>query len=606
MLLFVYSRNVTASGFQSVIALSLGVVDAYDRSCELNSAPRWRFLRVQRECEGERERERGRGRRLDDDDVLKPSTEGDTAGCGLSKTGRTKGGGCVGSRNSLCCSLHLVVVAVISVSIDVEEDSLAIISLSLSYVFPFPHPSLSLSTSLPTARSLSPYSIVVVVAAAAAAAAVVPVVGGVGVVVVLSGEWPLTVCLYIHSDCAKKTISGLPLISEEGLDPPPAQCSTGAFDQTPRLVDESTGGGPPQHCCQDAQNELLEFQEGSRELEAELEAQLGQAEGRLRDLQVENQRLKSEVDTLKVGAKVRAAVSHCDQCGTLVKLAVWNSDQQQYKEKLEQQYAQSYKQISVLEDDLGQTRGIKEQLHKYVRELEQANDDLERAKRSAPDPSHQMRQRLATIVSLEDFEARLNQAIERNAFLESELDEKESLLVSVQRLKDEARDLRQELAVRERNTDVSRMSAPSSPTLDIDRMDSAVQASLSLPATPMGKGMDNAFISPRVLNNGNSPLTPSARISALNIVGDLLRKVGALESKLAACRNMAKDHAARRAIGNTANGNIVNGNIGTTKFTHTLHSYCDKPTVNGLSPGTLAAITSPRTVSPPNMLPLSV
>lgn len=45
----------------------------------------------------------------------------------------------------------------------------------------------------------------------------------------------------------------------------------------------------------------------------------------------------------------------------------------------------------------------------------------------------------ATIVSLEDFEGRLNQAIERNAFLESELDEKESLLVSVQRLKDEAR-----------------------------------------------------------------------------------------------------------------------------------------------------------------------
>lgn len=51
------------------------------------------------------------------------------------------------------------------------------------------------------------------------------------------------------------------------------------------------------------------------------------------------------------------------------------------QEKLEQQYAQSYKQISMLEDDLGQTRCIKEQLHKYVRELEQANDDLERAKR---------------------------------------------------------------------------------------------------------------------------------------------------------------------------------------------------------------------------------
>ncbi|KAJ8254108.1 hypothetical protein COCON_G00207200 [Conger conger] len=308
--------------------------------------------------------------------------------------------------------------------------------------------------------------------------------------------------------------------------------------------------------CQEARDELQEFQEGSRELEAELEAQLGQAESRIRDLQAENHRLKSEVDTLR--------------------------------EKLEQQYAQSYKQISVLEDDLGQTRGIKEQLYRYVRELEQANDDLERAKR-------------ATIVSLEDFEARLNQAIERNAFLESELDEKESLLVSVQRLKDEARDLRQELAVRDRSVDGSRMSAPSSPTLDIDRADCAVQASLSLPATPLGKIMDNAFLSQKVLNNGSSPLTPSARISALNIVGDLLRKVGALESKLAACRSMAKDQATRRAL-----TGITNGSIGSGKFSHTLQSCSDKPIVNGLGPGTLAAITSPRTVSPPSILPLSI
>lgn len=43
------------------------------------------------------------------------------------------------------------------------------------------------------------------------------------------------------------------------------------------------------------------------------------------------------------------------------------------------------------------------------------------------------------MTSLEDFEARLNLAIERNAFLESELDEKEALKVMVQRLKDEAR-----------------------------------------------------------------------------------------------------------------------------------------------------------------------
>jgi len=45
----------------------------------------------------------------------------------------------------------------------------------------------------------------------------------------------------------------------------------------------------------------------------------------------------------------------------------------------------------------------------------------------------------AAAASIEDFEAKLNYAIERNAFLESELDEKENLKSMVQRLKDETR-----------------------------------------------------------------------------------------------------------------------------------------------------------------------
>ncbi|XP_007886644.1 nuclear distribution protein nudE-like 1 isoform X2 [Callorhinchus milii] len=312
---------------------------------------------------------------------------------------------------------------------------------------------------------------------------------------------------------------------------------------------------------QEAREELEEFQEGSRELEAELEAQLEQAEHRNRDLVADNQRLKLELEALK--------------------------------EKLEQQNAQSYKQISMLEDDLGQTRGIKDQLHKYVRELEQANDDLERAKR-------------ATIVSLEDFEQRLNQAIERNAFLESELDEKESLLVSVQRLKDEARDLRQELAVRERQ-DVTRKSAPNSPTLECEKMDTAVQASLSLPATPVGRSGENGFTSSKAIANGfgTTPLTPSARISALNIVGDLLRKVGALESKLAACRNFAKDQTSRRSY--TSSGNGTAAVVNSTKFSNSgLATYFDKGTVNGLDQGSSRGIGLAAPSSPPSMLPLSV
>lgn len=41
--------------------------------------------------------------------------------------------------------------------------------------------------------------------------------------------------------------------------------------------------------------------------------------------------------------------------------------------------------------------------------------------------------------SLEDFETKLNQAIERNAMLENELDEKQRMGEMCQRLKDEVR-----------------------------------------------------------------------------------------------------------------------------------------------------------------------
>ncbi|XP_036163720.1 nuclear distribution protein nudE homolog 1 isoform X5 [Myotis myotis] len=235
--------------------------------------------------------------------------------------------------------------------------------------------------------------------------------------------------------------------------------------------------------AENTQEELREFQEGSREYEAELETQLQQIETRNRDLLSENNRLRVELETIK--------------------------------EKFETQHSEGYRQISALEDDLAQTKAIKDQLQKYIRELEQANDDLERAKR-------------ATIMSLEDFEQRLNQAIERNAFLESELDEKENLLESVQRLKDEARDLRQELAVQQKQ-EKPRTPMPSS--VAAERTDIAVQATGSVPSTPVAHRGPSSSFTPGTFrrlddSTGGTPLTPAARISALNIVGDLLRKVG--------------------------------------------------------------------------------
>ncbi|XP_045141898.1 nuclear distribution protein nudE homolog 1 isoform X2 [Echinops telfairi] len=159
----------------------------------------------------------------------------------------------------------------------------------------------------------------------------------------------------------------------------------------------------------------------------------------------------------------------------------------------------------------------------------------------------------ATIMSLEDFEQRLNQAIERNAFLESELDEKEDLLESVQRLKDEARDLRQELAVQQKQ---EKPWTPLPSALGAERTDTAVQATSSLPSTPaVHRGPSSSLNTPGTFRRGlddsagGTPLTPAARISALNIVGDLLRKVGALESKLASCRNFIYDQSPHRAGG---------------------------------------------------------
>uniref|UniRef100_UPI003AAFEBFB nuclear distribution protein nudE homolog 1-like n=1 Tax=Centroberyx gerrardi TaxID=166262 RepID=UPI003AAFEBFB len=281
--------------------------------------------------------------------------------------------------------------------------------------------------------------------------------------------------------------------------------------------------------AEEAQEELQEFQQMSRDYEVELETELKQCEARNRELLAGNNRLRMELEN--------------------------------YKEKYETQHSEAYRQISSLEGDLAETTAIRDQLHKYIRELEQANDDLERAKR-------------ATIMSLEDFEQRMNQVIERNAFLESELDEKENLLESVQRLKDEARDLRQELAVQQKQerkpslssaakdpSSSSSSAAPPTPPLTPadkrtaeDKTTSSSNQPLpsASPSTPsrLPISADSFTSPPPSVSRGESlsgtPLTTSARISALNIVGELLRKVGNLESKLASCRDYVHEQTVSR------------------------------------------------------------
>lgn len=195
------------------------------------------------------------------------------------------------------------------------------------------------------------------------------------------------------------------------------------------------------------------------------------------------------------------------------------------------------KQISKLQDELAECKSLKEEMQKYIRELEQKNDDLERTNRCA-------------MFSLGEFEAKLNEALERNAILESELDEKDELAEAVQRLRDEARDLKQELAVRQIKAQKQENNSIRSNSIDEttvnndgnNNTNSNVNLNTSCPMETdtsfssqsiaddktKEEKIQNSELANNVFNIPNvhqNPVTSSIRISALNFVGDSLRKI---------------------------------------------------------------------------------
>ena len=213
-----------------------------------------------------------------------------------------------------------------------------------------------------------------------------------------------------------------------------------------------------------------------RDLEGELETQLKQAEEKIRSLNILTSKLQNE--------------------------------KSQLTEKLSELLKDYEGEVTELEGELAEMKDIKEEMDKHVRELEQQNDDLERAKRN-------------TLASLEEFEGSMNAAIERNAFLESELDEKENLAMAVFRLKEEARELRSELQVLNPQVEENEIEKVKQTKDNVkEEQNSHKKVTVETPVKP--KSISAA---------GNAPSTPSARISALAIVGNCLRKIGALELK---------------------------------------------------------------------------
>lgn len=247
----------------------------------------------------------------------------------------------------------------------------------------------------------------------------------------------------------------------------------------------------------DTKEEFDEYQDGSRELEAELDTQLKQYEQRVKDLINDKTKLEDE-----------------------------NEDS---REKLETIERQSYAQIIDLQDENTQSKTVREEMTKYIRELEQTNDDLERTKR-------------ATISSLEEFDTRLSNAIERNVLLENELEEKEQLIIAVQRLKDESRELKEELAVSNNNTindSKTRLDGGGGGQMTLTenfKLSSKLIDDIGkMEKMDIGGVIDNPLVKFR---NSCSKGKVTSRISALKIVADILQKVSAMETKLSRYRNI--------------------------------------------------------------------
>jgi len=151
-----------------------------------------------------------------------------------------------------------------------------------------------------------------------------------------------------------------------------------------------------------AEEELKDHQETSAELEAELERELKEKEEQLASWQQKFSNLEN--------------------------------DSERTIERLTGQYTESSGKLERLEKDYSALCKTSDYQASCIRELEQSVDDLERAKRQA----------LATISVLEND---LADQMENCAILEADLEQKQKLEDECQRLRDQARDLDNDLAV---------------------------------------------------------------------------------------------------------------------------------------------------------------
>lgn len=158
-----------------------------------------------------------------------------------------------------------------------------------------------------------------------------------------------------------------------------------------------------------------EFQTSSKELEAVMESELEMNEKKLKEVTSQFNRMKT--------------------------------DHEDAMDKSRRITEDSGKMIHRLQEETESLRTSTKDLKKEKQKLEQENDNLERKLRE-------------TDAAYQDLSEKMNRLLEENAHLQTELEEKNRLnQETIQRLKDDIRDLRLELSLSDKKADLSDLAA---------------------------------------------------------------------------------------------------------------------------------------------------
>ncbi|GAA5861558.1 hypothetical protein JCM8547_008072 [Rhodosporidiobolus lusitaniae] len=152
--------------------------------------------------------------------------------------------------------------------------------------------------------------------------------------------------------------------------------------------------------------------------------------------------------------------------------------------------------ISHMQRELESLRATEKDLRSRLRDVEMDNDEMEKSGRE-------------TSSSLADVENRYNKSLERIALLEEELVTKAQLDEEVQRLKDELRDVNEELAI---TRDVANAAAATAPSPSPLPSSSAP----SPPSSPPPASMSSSRTPPRATPCPTSPANSTPSISLVN------------------------------------------------------------------------------------------